>query len=695
MKANILQAKKAFFAFFTMLIPLLASAHDFEVNGIYYNITSSTEQTVAVTCRGGSYNSYYNEYKGSVTIPSTVTYRERSYNVTRIENSAFRECSILTTISIPESMASIGEWAFAYCSRLTTINIPEGVTSIEDYAFSNCSSLTNITLPESMTNIGYGAFTNCSSLTTINIPENTTIIENGAFSGCSSLTDITIPENTTIIENSAFSGCSSLTDITIPEGVTSIGRGAFSRCSNLTSITVAEGNTVYDSRGGCNAIIETNSNTLITGCSSTVIPESVTSIGVDAFYDHSNLTTINIPESVTSIENAAFYGCRNLTTITIPKSVTSIGDYAFYECSNLTAINIIKGVMYIGNYAFKNCSRLTTINIPESVRGIGNCAFYKCSNLTSINVDEGNTVYDSRNSCNAIIETSSNTLIVGCSTTIIPKGVTSIGDYAFYECSSLIAINIPDGVTYIGNYAFENCYCLTGITFPESVTSIGNGAFEDCQRLISITCKSLTPPTIVDGSFYNVDKFIPVYVPTSSVEVYQSAEGWNKFTNIIGIELSKKCATPTISYIDGEVAFACDIEEVTIKSEIQENSSGKFEGTKISLIPTYTITAYATKENYEDSDVATLTLCWIPCTEEHESEETGILTIPSKPVLINARDGVLTLCGLEESTVVTLYTTDGTRIAHQQSSAGEATFTVDVHQVYIVHIGDKVVKIGM
>ena len=155
-----------------------------------------------------------------------------------------------------------------------------------------------------------------------------------------------------------------------------------------------------------------------------------------------------------------------------------------------------------------------------------------------------------------------------------------------------------------------------------------------------------------------------------------------------------KCATPTISYVDGRVIFACDTEGATVKSSVKENVAGNYNDMEVPFIPTYTLTAYATKEKYEDSDEVTLTLCWVPCDENHE-ESDGIVTIPSKPVLISARDGVLTLSGLAEGTEVTLYTTDGAMVAHQQSSAGEAKFTVDTNQVYLVHIGDKVVKIGM
>ena len=158
-----------------------------------------------------------------------------------------------------------------------------------------------------------------------------------------------------------------------------------------------------------------------------------------------------------------------------------------------------------------------------------------------------------------------------------------------------------------------------------------------------------------------------------------------------------KCATPSISYVDGEVVLVCDTEGVIIKSEITENASGKFEDTRISLIPTYTITAYATKEQYEDSDIATLTLCWIPCSEEHESEEDGILTIPANPVLISTQGGVITVSGLAAGTAVAAYSTAGTQLAAANATDGIVTLTTNLEagSIAIVKMGDYSIKVAI
>lgn len=268
---------------------------------------------------------------------------------------------------------------------------------------------------------------------------------------------------------------------------------------------------------------------------SVTIQEGVTSIGSSAFCDCTNLTSVTIPESVTYIYHSAFSGCTNLTTITIP------------EGSRLTSIE---------GSVFSDCNSLTAIKIPASVTMIGegfNYPFYDCDNLSSIIVAEGNPKYDSRNGCNAIIETESNRLILGCSTTVIPESVTSIGECAFYGCGNLTSITIPESVTTFEESAFCGCDNLKSIIIPESVTSIERYTFYGCSGLTTITCESTTPPTISNTTFGNVDKSIPLYVPQESIATYQAADGWKEFTNIVGIvagieELESTTGASPITY---------------------------------------------------------------------------------------------------------------------------------------------------
>ena len=335
--------RKLFLLFWALLATTCLWAHDFKVDGIYYNYLD--DNNVAVTYKGSDY--YSNKYSGEVTIPETVTYNGITYNVTSIGDYAFIWCS-LTSITLPNNVTSIGEYAFAGCSKLTSITIPNSVTSIGDYAFDGCS-LTSITIPNSVTSIGERAFGWCS-----------------------------------------------LTSITIPNSVTNIGKAAFSSCENLATIIVEDGNSVYDSRDNCNAIIETATNILIAACQNTVIPNGVACIGLAAFAT-CRFTSITLPNSVTSIEDWAFWCCRSLTSITIPNSVTCIGEWAFSWCSKLTSLSIGSSVTNIGEKAFYKCSKLTSITCEAtSPPVVGTDAFRKLSRKMPVIVpDESVDAYKS------------------------------------------------------------------------------------------------------------------------------------------------------------------------------------------------------------------------------------------------------------------------------------------------------------
>ena len=234
----------------------------------------------------------------------------------------------------------------------------------------------------------------------------------------------------------------------------------------------------------------------------------VTSIEDYVFWGCPSLTSINIPSGVTRIGNSVFNSCSSLTSINIPNSVTSIGRSAFYWCSSLTSINIPNSVTSIGQSAFNGCSSLTSINIPSSVTSIGSYVFSLCGALESIVVAEGNSQYDSRNGCNAIIYTSSNRLVRGCNNTVIPNGVTSIDEHAFSGCSSLTSISIPNSVTSIGDNAFFECSSLTSVTIPESVTSIGSTTFSGCKKLSEIKVLATKAPALKSDVFgYNSSNY--------------------------------------------------------------------------------------------------------------------------------------------------------------------------------------------
>lgn len=561
------------------------------------------------------------QYKGTGTMPenTSITIKEGTTSICR---GAFASCIGLSSIILPNSVTSIGAYAFSGCSNLASINIPKSINSIGAAAFKNCSKLNKMTIPNSITEIQSETFAGCSSLTSMDIPNNICFIGDKAFYNCTELSDVniansvteigeeafsgtawyeekpdgviymgglvcgykgTMPENTIIeikegatrIEDKAFSGCSGLTGIVIPSSVTSIGKDVFLNSNNLSSIVVAEGNTVYDSRDNCNAIIETDSNTLLFGCSATVIPESVTSIGAYAFYHCSTLTSINIPNNVVRIGKFAFYNCNKMNMLTIGSSVTTIEDYAFEYCDHLNKVvnysnlKMFKGseeygdignadivlnvsildvfddyqfyttddahylANYVGsntsivlpdnykgesyridNYAFYYCNNLTSITISKGVTQIGEHALSSCNSLTSIIVDKGNTTYDSRNNCNAIIETKSNKLIKGFNTSTIPDGVTSIKNNAFEYCRELQTITIPNSVNEIGDYAFQYCSGLTSVNLSNTIKRIGYETFSNCKNLTSITI----PESVIEieyGAFRGCNSLTSFHVPES------------------------------------------------------------------------------------------------------------------------------------------------------------------------------------
>ena len=267
----------------------------------------------------------------SVTIPDSVT---------SIGEYAFYNCTSLTSVTIPNSVTSIGEYTFYNCTSLTSVAIPDSVTSIGEYAFSHCTSLTSVTIPDSVTSIGRYAFYYCTSLTSVTIPDSVTSIGEYAFYDCTSLTSVTIPDSVTSIGDGAFSYCESLTSVTIPDSVTSIGWHAFDGCTSLTGIWVAEGNSHYAS--DASGVLFNKDKTTLVQCpgafAAYTIPNSVTSIGADAFSYCRSLTSVTIPDSVTSIGESSFYKCTSLTSVTIPDSVTIIGGSAFFDCDNLTDV---------------------------------------------------------------------------------------------------------------------------------------------------------------------------------------------------------------------------------------------------------------------------------------------------------------------------------------------------------------------
>ena len=461
------------------------------------------------------------KYTGSATevvIPS-------SYSM--LEDGTIIEGSDHTITGIDDASSS-SEGAFAN-KNITSVTIGEGVTSIGNYAFAYCESLTSVTIPDSVTSIGSWAFLGCSSLTSINIPDSVTSIGYSAFRGCSSLTSITIGDGVTSIGTNAFYSCGSLTSVTIGDGVTSIGGFAFYDCTSLTEINfnatnmsdLPSNNFVFYNAGKDGEGIAVN-----IGANVTRIPAYLFNADINASYSP-KITTVNFAEGsqCTEIGEGAFYECSSLTSINIPDSVTSIGENAFRYCTSLSSVTFEN--VYVWSVSTSQGgvgTQLSPANLQNSTTA---AAYLKVTystyywtredvELLDFEINEAGEITKYTGSATEVVIPSSysmledGTIIEGSDHTItgiadassssegafantnitsvtIPEGVTSIGSYAFYRCSSLTSITIPDSVTSIGDYAFFNCYSLTSITIPNSVTSIEEYAFRDCDSLTSVT----------------------------------------------------------------------------------------------------------------------------------------------------------------------------------------------------------------
>ena len=353
-------------------VPMTVSA---ETSG-NFEYTVNSDGTAAITKYTGSAVSLVIPSQLDGHIVTAITGR-RSLNG---YEGAFYIRNTLKSVTIPDSVTRIGDKAFESCASLQTVKFGSSLTQIGSEAFQSCKVLTNADIPETVSRIGDHAFAHCYALKNVTIHESVTEIEAYTFYDCTAMTNVTLPDSITSIGNYAFHNCAGLTAISIAKTVASIGNSAFGGCESVKSITVDQDNPVYDSRNNCNAIIRTSDNTLLIGCQSTVIPDTVTTIADSAFDSCTSLKSIVIPDSVTSIGVSAFYSCVSLESVTISDSVTTIGNEAFFDCKALTEVTIPDSVETIGTKAFYWCTSLDSVTILGLETEIGEYAIgYKAN----------------------------------------------------------------------------------------------------------------------------------------------------------------------------------------------------------------------------------------------------------------------------------------------------------------------------
>ena len=691
-----------------LLSSITASAYDFEVDGIYYNITSASDLTVAVT-------SGDNKYTGEVIIPETISYKSKVLKVTSIGGHAFDGCTGLTSIVIPNSVTSIGVAALQSCTGLTSVEIPNSVTSIGGHAFAGCTGLTSIEIPNSVTSIGREAFLYCSGLTSVTIPNSVTSIGSSAFFGCSSLTSIEIPNRVTSIGDYTFYGCSSLADITIGKSVAIIGVDAFYDCKNIKHIE-------FNCQTVENWFRYKNSIERV------VFGDNVKRINENAFESCANLERIIIGSKVSYIGNKAFYSCNNLKTVINCSDIIELYKYGTYVTNYAdNVINVPNGfvdddfvfnsekalVAYLGNdtelrlpqscngenyvisnEVFRYNNNLTSVTIPNNIIGIENEAFEGCYNLKDVHISDlsawcniefggyyANPFYYADNLyLNGELVTE----------IIIPDDITEIKKYAFYGCSCLTSIVIPNNVTSIGGHAFDGCTGLTSIEIPNSVTNIGFLVFNNCYRLTDVHISDLSawcniefgdyyanPLSYAENLYLNNELVTELVIPNDITEIKKYAfYGCSGLTSItipgtitnIGYSAFNGCTGLTSIYLLGDNA----------------PTVGNYNFKESQYVNMTLYVPKGTLATYQSADI------WKNFWDIQEFDATEIDDIKASNIAIEVTVNGISLANANGKTVA-VYTANGTRVANINNYAGDE---IALNKgVYIVRVGNDTIKV--
>ena len=436
-------------------------------------------------------------YSTSVQEVDIVEGKTEELNVTLSRGTKILYTSSDGNIVTPqEGMFDANVISNTYADGQGVMEFDKSITKIADFAFKACTTLQSITIPDSVTSIGFEAFYNCTALQSITIGNSVTSFGKYAFSGCGALKDVTIRNGVTAINDETFLNCKSLTSITIPNSVTTIGQKAFYGCSGLTKVSIGNGVTSIgkDAFAECGEfavyITDLSAWCKIDFGNRKANPLSCGKYCHKLFINGIEATDITIPSDITTIKAQTFYCCISLRKLVIPDSVTSIGYSAFSNCKDLTNATISNGVKTIRADAFRYCDDLTSINLGNGITSIGDNAFTKCSKLQKVNITDLSAWCKIE-----FTDSNQNPLSLGAKLYInnveatritIPSDVTKIQKYSFFNCGSLTNVIIPDTVTSIGSSAFRHCTSLTSVTIGSGVTSIGDSAFQYCASLTSV-----------------------------------------------------------------------------------------------------------------------------------------------------------------------------------------------------------------
>ncbi len=585
-----------------------------ELDGLYYRLlnkakTAQVEMMVDETSLS------------DIVIPESLNYFGNKYSVTSIAPNAFKESLCLTSVTIPASIERIEHGAFYNCISLkavfisnlakwcniefknssdnplsyahhlyldgvevTNLVIPDGVEKISEWAFYGCDGLASVDTGRETKTIGSGAFRNCTVLKDVTIGSSVKTIEGSAFEGCCNLDSVSFGNSVTTISGGAFSGCK-LESVILPNSVTTLGSNVFKDCTELKWVTLGTGLKELSLYAfyGCKNLIGLNISDLAVWFDIDITNHEYSYEKPVSYYrlflNGKELKDLVIPDGVTTINPYLFYCCNSLVSVTIPSGVTKIGDWAFAFCKNILSVAMANSVNTLGTGAFYDCEGLTSLTVSDGVTDISLKAFQFCTNLRNV---------------------------------ILPSKLEIIGDDAFQKCGSLQSITIPNSTTAIGSGSFYKCSRLTTVTVGSGVKSISYYAFASCPELANIYCFAAEAPESHVETFQDsYSEYCNLYVPAASVEAYKARIPWNSFKiapltdeDIINPE-SRKCATPTISFVDGELSFSCETDGVEFVAEITADEARKYYSDKVKLDGKYIVKVYAVKRDFEDSDVTT------------------------------------------------------------------------------------------